>query len=194
MTQLVQVPPFEVHWQSPAKYIQNLEKLHKLTGENILNIHKQNKNAPSVWSYNYHLLYFNSYFMFQSTSEHLDMCLSPLIALLSLWNCMFTGCAAEDISSDINWVSDMCCHSVSRQRLGSTGYVSPKMGCAKRYLIDTVCNSTSLHSMSLPPHFRLAPSVHYSRFIHFFSSQVGCHHRSFRSSVYIKLCPRPSIF
>lgn len=85
MTQLEQIPPCEVHWQSPSKYLQNLKELCKLTRQkNILNIHKQNKNAPSVSSYNYHLLYLNSCVTFESASKHLDMCLSPLIALMSI--------------------------------------------------------------------------------------------------------------
>lgn len=157
MTQLE--PPFEVHWQSPPKHIQNLEKLHQLRA-NTLNIHKWNKNAPSVSSYNYHLLYLNSYFMFHRTSKHLDMCLSPLTALLSLSDCMFTGCAAEDRSSDTQWVTcaGPCQQTVAeehsdrqKQRLCVT-----ETNCAKPYLIHSVCNSTSAHSMSLPPHFRLA--------------------------------------
>lgn len=32
----------------------------------------------------HHLLYLNSHFMFESASKHLDMCLSPLSALLSV--------------------------------------------------------------------------------------------------------------
>lgn len=150
MTQLE--PPFEVHWQSPPKHIQNLEKLHQLRA-NTLNIHKWNKNAPSVSSYNYHLLYLNSYFMFHRTSKHLDMCLSPLTALLSLSDCMFTGCAAEDRSSDTQWVT--CAGTLSADSgWGAQWQAEAKVMCHRdklcKTLFDTQCLQLDLCPLNEP--------------------------------------------
>lgn len=156
MTQLGQVPPFEVHWQSPLKHIRNLKKLHKLTREkNILNMHIWNKNAPSVSSYIYHLLYLSSYLMFESASKHLDMCLSPLTALVSvtvwlqIYHCQ-TACSHKQ------WhvLNDMCCHSASRQWLRSKvtgrsiGYVTQDELC--KTLFDIHCLQLNLSPLCEP--------------------------------------------